>query len=286
MRVGFWPTVACILVSISLSSPLLAKDAPSSSQKPADELWSEFDDDWDQPCDQDDWGDDRVLHCEVREFSYPRSKEPIAINGGHNGGATVIAWDRDDVRILYRVRARALTKERARALAAEIQLELTKGWLRPEGPPEESRRETWSVEIKAWVPRASDLALRTHNGPLSVRGVRGTMDLNATNGPLTLVDLGGAVEARVENGPLHVSLAGSQWVGAGIDAEAVNGPVTLRLPANYSARLMTGTIHGPESIDYAIEPQRRRGWIVTTLGKGGPPVREVTTNGPFHIRQR
>jgi hypothetical protein len=101
------------------------------------------------------------------------------------------------------------------------------------------------------------------------------------------VDLGGAVEARVQNGPLHVALAGSRWDGAGLDAEAQNGPVNLALPANYSARLVTGTINGPYAFDYSFETRvPRHDWITATLGKGGPPVRVVTTNGPFHIARR
>jgi hypothetical protein len=199
---------------------------------------------------------------------------------------TVMGSDRDDVRVLYRVIARARTVERARALAANILLERTKDWLRPAGPPEAPPNEWWTVEVKAWVPRASNLALQTHNGPMEVRDVRGTMDLNSVNGPVSLVDLAGAVEARVQNGPLHVALAGSRWDGLGLDAEVQNGPLNLVLPADYSARLVTGSINGPLAFDYAIESNRRRAWITTTLGKGGPPVRVVTHNGPFRIGER
>src|SRR5574341_594192 len=292
MRTPFRLTMVAAFVFAAFSSPLLAEDDSDWSTDRLDDAWAEhvlanpeFDRGWNQSC-RDDWRNGRVAHCEVREFSYPRLRQPVAINGGHNGGMTVMGWNRDYVRILYRVITRARTEERARALAAEIQLELTKGWLRPDGPLEASRHEWWTVEVKAWVPRASDLALRTHNGPLGVRHVRGTRELNTINGPMSLVDLGGAVEARVQNGPLHVVLAGSRWDGAGLDAEAQNGPLNLALPADYSARLTTGSLNGPRAFDYAIESDRSSAWITTTLGKGGPPVRVVTNNGPFHIRER
>lgn len=229
--------------------------------------------------------DDRFAYCEVREFSYPRVKKPMAIDGGMNSGMTVMGGDRDDVRVIYRVLTRTRSEERGRALAAEIELELADGWLRPRGP-EATAKEWWAVEVKAWVPRATDLVLSTHNGPLGVRGVRGRMDLNAINGPMSLVDLAGAVQARVENGPLHVGLAGSHWDGAGLDAEAQNGPLNVELSPNYSARLTTGTLNGPRSIDYAIAGTRGRTWTTTTLGKGGRPVRVVTHNGPFRIGER
>lgn len=291
MRTHISLIVTAGFVLATLPSPALAKRHSQWSTDRVDDVWAEQalanperDQGWAQSC-HNDWTNGRVAYCEVREFSYPRSKGPVAIDGGDNSGMTVMGWDRDEVRMIYRVMTRARTEERARALAKAVQLEMAKGLLQPAGP-ETSGNEWWSIEVKAWVPRASDLALSTHNGPLGVRDVHGTMDLNSVNGPVSLVDLGGAVEARVQNGPLHVALAGSRWVGTGLDAEAQNGPLNLVLPANYSAHLVTGTINGPRSFDYAVEAHRRKAWITTTLGRGGPPVRVVTTNGPFHIAER
>lgn len=292
MRARFWIMLAATIAIAALSSPLLAGTHSGSGTTDAlDDAWAERaladpsrDEGWSQNC-RDDWREGLVGYCAVREFSYPKSELPVAIHGGQNGGMTVMGTERVAVRILYRVMARARTEARARALAEEITLEMTKGWLRPEGPVSGSQ-EWWSVEIKAWVPRATDLILRTHNGPLAVRGVEGTMALHSTNGPVSLVDVGGAVEARVTNGPLHVSLGGTRWNGKGLDAAAENGPVNLEVPSGYSARLVTGTIRGPRSIEYSVPANRAGDWISTTLGRGGPPVRVVTTNGPFHIGRR
>lgn len=287
-------TLAACLVLAAIASPLFAKGGKDESEWSTDRLdaaWAEraiahpgLDRGWCMSC--RDWSDGRVAHCEVREFSYSQGRDPIAIDGGVYGGMTVMGWDRDDVRVLYRVITRARTEEQARDLAERIQLERTQGWVRAHGP-EAAKGEWWAVEVKAWVPRTSKLALKVENGPLGVRDVRGTMDLNSINGPMSLVDLGGAIEARVENGPLHVALAGPRWDGAGLDAEAQNGPVNLVLPSDYSAKLVTGTINGPSAYDYALTTRlRSHDWITTTLGKGGPLVRVVTSNGPFHITTR
>lgn len=290
MRTHFRFVVTAGLVLAAFSSAALASQDSGSTTDGVDQAWAERalanperDQGWTQPCRNDK--DRRVAHCEVREFPYPRSKRPVVIDGGQNGGMTVMGWDRDEVRMIYRVTTRAGTEDRARALAEEVQLELAKGVVRPSGP-ETTANESWNIEVKAWVPRPSELALSTHNGPLGLRDVHGRMLLNSINGPMSLVDLGGAVEARVQNGPLHVALAGSRWIGTGLDAEAQNGPLNLVLPARYSARLVTGTINGPWSLEYALEANPRKDWIFTTLGKGGPPVRVVTTNGPFHIAER
>jgi hypothetical protein len=288
MRISSCFNLAASLVLAALSSPLFAKADSDWSTDHLDDAWAEhalahpeLDEGWCQHCHND--SDHRIGHCEVREFSYPLARKPIAIDGGQNSGMTVMGWNRDHVRILYRVTTRARTEERTRALAAEVQLALTRGWLRPDGPSVTREGESWMVEVKAWVPRSSDLALSTQNGPLGVRDVHGRVDLSSVNGPVSLVDLGGAVLARIQNGPLHVALAGSRWDGAGLDAETENGPLNLLLSADYSARFETGTINGPRGMDYPIESNHRRGWITTTLGKGGPPVRVVTHNGPFQI---
>lgn len=293
MRPSFRLLLAAGLVLAWFTSPLLADQDGDVSTDRLDDSWVEHslahpeqDRGWCQPC-RAHGNDRRVAHCEVRTFSYPHGKKmPVAIDGGRNGGMTVMGWDRDSVRIVYRVTTRARTEERARAIAADVRLELAKGWLRPRGPFEATHNEGWSVEVKTWVPRASDLALSTLNGPLGVRDVRGRMKMSSENGPMSLVDLGGSVEARAKNGPLHVALAGSRWDGTGIDAEAQNGPLNLVLPSAYSALLVTGTLHGPEAFDYAIGSHPRHDWIHTTLGKGGPLVRVVTNNGPFRIAER
>jgi len=281
------------LALAAFSSPLFAEQDSDWTTDHLDDSWVEHalanpekDRGWCQSC-RNNGREGIVSHCEVRPFTFPYAKRPIAIDGGQNSGMTVMGWDRDSVRILYRVMTRAHTEERARAIAADVQLALSKGGLLPQGPFDPSNDdEWWAVEIKAWVPRASDLVLSTQNGPLAVRDVRGRMEISSTNGPMSLTDLAGAIEARTENGPLHVALAGSRWDGKGIDAEAQNGPLDLALPTSYSAHLVTGTINGPEAFDYAIESNRERAWINTTLGKGGPLVRVVTINGPFHIGTR
>ena len=285
-------TLAAAFMLAAFASPLHAVNTSDESTDRVDDAWADRalanpmrDGGWCMTTHNQDRRDGRVAYCEVREFSYPRVKQPMAIDGGENGGMTVMGGDRDNVRVIYRVLTRARSEERARALAAKIQLELADGWLRPAGP-ETTGNEWWTIEVKAWVPRATDLALSTHNGPLGVRDVRGRLALDAINGPMSLVDLAGSVEARVENGPLHVGLAGSQWDGTGFDAEAQNGPLNLELASGYSARLTTGTINGPRSIEYAIRSTRGHAWTMTTLGKGGPPVRVVTHNGPFHIAER
>lgn len=275
-----------------LIAAMMMTALPTWHTDAVDDHWAEkvlaepdFDPGWCQSC-HDDWNDGRTAVCEVRELPYPSSGRPIAIDGGDNGGMTVMGWDRKEVRVLYRVKARGDDEAAAKALADRVSVQNVRGWLTPQGPTA-TRQEWWSVEMKVWVPRSSSVSLRTQNGPAAIRGVHGTMEVHAQNGPVSLVELSGAVYARVQNGPLHVALEGSRWSGAGLDAEAQNGPVNFVLPRDYSARLETGTTNGPSVITYPVVLQGRiRGQFVTQLGSGGPPVRVVGDNGPFRFAER
>ena len=238
------------------------------------------------PC-RNQWGDDdRARVCEVRALG-GKGLRTLRIDPGVNGGADVEAWDRDSIAIEAKVLATARTDEAARALAREVRVSYANGVLSAEGPST-GRREHWAVIFEVRVPRRLDLDIETINGPIDVAGVTGTMRLETTNGPITLEGVNGAVTARLQNGPLTVSLAGTGWEGAGLDATTVNGPLFLRVPRDYNARLETGTRNGPFHTDIPITVQGNIGRlgqsISTTLGRGGATIKATTSNGPLTIR--
>ncbi|HEX7918553.1 MAG TPA: DUF4097 family beta strand repeat-containing protein [Gemmatimonadales bacterium] len=238
------------------------------------------------PC-RDQWGDDdRARVCEVRTLG-SKGVRTLRVDPGVNGGADVEAWDRDSIGVEARVLAYARTDEDARALAAQVHVSFANGVLSAEGPST-GHREGWAVMFDVRVPRHLDLAIETTNGPIDVAGVTGTMDLETTNGPITLDGVNGAVTARLQNGPLTVTLAGTSWEGTGLDASTVNGPLTLRVPRDYNAKLETGTRNGPFHTDIPITVQGNIGRvgqsISTTLGRGGATIKATTSNGPLTIR--
>jgi hypothetical protein len=61
--------------------------------------------------------------------------------------------------------------------------------------------------------------------------------------------------------------------------------VTLSIPEDYSTKLETGTVHGPVDFDIPVTVQGRTNQIRTRLGRGGPPIRVMTTNGPVRVRR-
>src|SRR5262249_24782641 len=116
--------------------------------------------------------------------------------------------------------------------------------------------------------------------------VRGDLRFATSNGGITVDGVAGDVSGRTTNGPVEVKLTGRQWDGKALDVSTTNGPVRVEIPANYSARLETGTVHGPMHIDFppVLKDSLGRS-ISTTLGKGGALVRAETTNGPVSISE-
>jgi DUF4097 and DUF4098 domain-containing protein YvlB len=185
--------------------------------------------------------------------------------------------------------ATAYDEEEARDIGGQVRVSREGGRLRAEGPGT-GRDRWWAVSYEIRAPRRSDLVLETVNGPLTVENVSGRMQLDAVNGPLSLEAVGGDVQARTRNGPLHVRLEGTQWEGRGLDAETTNGPVVVEVPEGFNAELEAGTHNGPMDLGFPVTVQGRIGGgrmrhIRTTLGRGGPVIRAVTTNGPAVLRR-
>ena len=243
-------------------------------------------DNWLQRCRENGngrWGSRNEVHCEERETRLA-ARPRLAVDGGDNGGVTVKGWSEGGILVRARVQAHARTAADARALAQQVRVETEGGEVRATGPERREGR-SWSVSYEVFVPRRMALDLETTNGGIGVERVSGQMHLQARNGPISLRGVGGDVRARTANGPMSVVLEGDRWAGEGLDAETRNGPITLGVPSGYSAQLETGTVNGPMNFGIPVTVQGRISRrIQTQLGRGGAPIRVVTTNGPVTVR--
>jgi hypothetical protein len=236
-------------------------------------------------CEHGDFSGREAHYCEVREVRLPKGGV-VSVDGRPNGGVKVTGGDGDAVVVRAVVQARAGSDADAKALAAAVRVVTNGGAIHAEGPTTHGERQ-WSVNFVLAVPPRTDLDVETENGGISVQDVDGRMRLTAENGGIALRDLAGDVRARSENGPVRVTLAGSRWLGAGLDAETVNGPVTVAIPNGYAAHLETGTVNGGMAIDFPItvtgHVDLKR--FSTDIGGGGPLIRVVTTNGPVSVHR-
>ena len=262
------------LRTIALLGVTAAAAAPLAAQQPTTEQLLER-------CQRGQGRQSSVRHCEVAEHRLPAGSLRLEAS---NGAVTVVPWDGREVLVRSIVEGRAASAGRARELVQGVRIR-TDGTVRATGR-NAPHGENWSVSYHVLVPAHTDLDLRTSNGPMSVARVSGTHRLRTENGPLVLDRLAGDVQANAQNGPITVTLEGARWSGAGLAVETVNGPVTVRMPRDYAARVEGGTTNGPIRTDLPVTTSGR-GWgrrtIEAEIGGGGPTLRFTTVNGPLTI---
>lgn len=274
------PTVSARPLIPALLSLVAATSALAQGRRQTAEEWLER-------CRSNEWhDDDRFRHCEVRDARMGPGSGPIVVDGGMNGGISVSGWDRNEVLVRAKIQTWAETAAEAQRLATTIQIRVD-GRRIDATNAESGRRSGWSVSYDVFVPRRSDVSLRTHNGGIRVDDVHGRIDVEALNGGVHLRGVQGEVRGGTTNGGVTLALDGERWVGSGVDLETTNGGVTLIIPDGYSARLETGTVNGGLHVDFPITVQGMVGRrLTTTLGSGGQLIRVRTTNGGVTLRRQ
>jgi hypothetical protein len=231
----------------------------------------------------------RAVHCEIRDVGTVARRERIDVDGDRHTGVHVMGAQRSDVRVRLVIQAQGDDVADARGLAGEVTMDLSRAVWRANVPDlRDSRRNgrRWvAATIVVETPVESNVTARNEHAPMRIENVRGRLDIIGAHGPVHLSDVGGDVRARVQHGPLHMELSGRQWQGVGLDAEAMHGPLVLRLPRDYGAQLELGAEHGPFDIDFPITVTRfNKSRIETKLGAGGPRIRAFTAHGPLSVR--
>ena len=131
---------------------------------------------------------------------------------------------------------------------------------------------------------------RTENGPISAHRSTGEVDLEAENGPISFFGVSGRSKLRTQNGPIDVTLGGRSWEGDGLDARAVNGPVSLSIPSGYgSATVVESAGRSPVQCRGEGCGTARKTWDDDSsrrleVGEGPVLVRVATRNGPVTVR--
>ena len=133
-------------------------------------------DDW---CNDRDGDGNRARFCEVRETTL-RPSGAVSVDATPNGGIWVTGGDGGAVRLRAKVLAVADSDEAAREMASQVRIR-TSGTISAEGPDTRSR-EWWTVSYRLTVPARTDLDLRSHNGGITLTGVRGRTEFTTMNG--------------------------------------------------------------------------------------------------------
>ena len=148
------------------------------------------------------------------------------------------------------------------------------------------------------------VALHTGDGPVRAERIAGDVTANTGDGDVSLTDVQGSIEVhsgdgvievagrfdglRVDTGDGDIRLDARQ--GSVIKGEWVvttgDGPISLRLPAEFHAELDAHSGDGPVTATGIPSPPRDdndAGVLRATLGNGGPAIRLRTGDGPIAV---
>jgi DUF4097 and DUF4098 domain-containing protein YvlB len=150
------------------------------------------------------------------------------------------------------------------------------------------RDSSGSVSYVLSVPDGVDLdAIETVNGYVEIEAVSGDVKASTVNGALNVSGLAADVNLETVNGSVNARF---DRLGAGqrVSAGAVNGRITLVLPADASARIEAETVNGGiDADDFGLKAEK--GFVGRDLsgeiGAGEARISLDTVNGSIRIER-
>ncbi|MCI0485162.1 MAG: DUF4097 family beta strand repeat-containing protein [Blastocatellia bacterium] len=212
-----------------------------------------------------------------------------------NGGARVMAWDRDEVK----VEAVKWAYNQERLADAKIIVDSTGNSVRIRTEYDRSTT-SWtddierrynnspSVEYTLTVPRNVRIdAVELINGDLEIENLTGEVKASCINGRLAAKQLTGELRLSTINGLLEASLDALDE-SRPVSLSSVNGQVDLTIASDAEAEFRADTVHGSISNDIGLPVKRGKhvGEALSgLLGRGGARVKLKNVNGGIRIRR-
>jgi DUF4097 and DUF4098 domain-containing protein YvlB len=153
----------------------------------------------------------------------------------------------------------------------------------PGGSHSHVRDNDTTVRFEVRVPTGATFVGRTVNGSIDGESLGGDAEAHTVNGSVRLSTTGLAL-AHTVNGSLNVTTGRADWPN-GATFSAVNGNVTLNVPAFLSANVRASVVNGTIASDLPItatgqiSPRRLEG----TIGSGGQQLTLSTVNGNVNL---
>lgn len=248
---------------------------------------------------------EKKLSCEVSERNGERNKERkracdlreyrLAPTGRislstHNGGVDIKGWTSSEV--LVRARVEVYTPQNGLApetYLPQIQVVASGGQIRTIEPSVKPDDTWFTVSYEVFVPHQTNLDLKSHNGGVSMRDVKGEIRFETHNGGVSMARVAGNVEGTTHNGGINVDLEGTRWDGQQLALETHNGGVNLRMPEAYSARVEMSSHNGGMKTDFPVTmtgDRKQNKDVSFSVGSGGSLIRLKTHNGGVSLRKK
>jgi len=246
---------------------------------------------------------DAVVRSEERTVTKSEAAV-LQIHPHSNGGVQVVGWDKGTYSVTA-CKAAAGSGDAAEKVLSQITMSIEHGKISTKGPGDEG---DWTVYLLVRTPKSASIDLETtngpislydvdgkltaraHNGPISLKNFSGDAEITAVNGPISLDGSSGSVRIHTENGPISVALGGKAWSGAGLSADAQNGPLTVMVPSGYqSSFVVESRNHSPVSCEASICDNARKTWDDEhrriEYGSAPAMIRLSTVNGPVSVQE-
>jgi hypothetical protein len=205
-----------------------------------------------------------------------------------NGRITAEATEGTAVEVVADRTAKGTTDEAAKDLLGRIEMREEVGADRvrvevraPRTSGPSGHEFTWTVK----VPRGVSVDLRTVNGGIRVANLDGDVRARSTNGAIKgTALLASSVDAAVTNGGVEIEMAKPVTSGT-FELEAVNGGVSINLPADSRADIAGRCVNGGITTDLQLETvgEQNRRRLDAKLNGGGARVSLETVNGGVRI---
>jgi hypothetical protein len=208
-----------------------------------------------------------------------------------NGDVDLRAWDKNEISI--EAEKSAKTEEELQQIDLKIDLSESKAVIKVKLPKRSggimgggSIRA--AVRFKIMVPATVAIEkLSVVNASIKLDGVRGAVHVDTVNGRVNAINLGGSAEIETVNGPIDASFSA---VGAqqALSFDTVNGPITVRLPADAGVQLDAGVVNGRIRCDFPRELGSKKGWrsLKGKIGDGRAELDVDTVNGSIRIEKQ
>ncbi len=154
------------------------------------------------------------------------------------------------------------------------------------------------VQFTLMVPEDTHVALSQTRGPVTIKGLDGSITVSLQEGPITISDSTKTVTAKTGSGAITIEQKKFDEPSS-IFLETLSGNIYLTIPRNIKANLKAKTASGTITSDHEITlaPQtiklNKASWermkkdIEGNLGgsKGGAPVTLEAHKGSIHIKE-
>lgn len=203
-----------------------------------------------------------------------------------NGDVVIEGWDQSKVQVSYVKKASSqegLDRVEVMIDSSSTGIEISTEYKKGDG----GWNSNGSVDFILRVPHGARIdAVELVNGDLVLGQLSGEVTVEVVNGDVEASGMSGRVEIDSVNGSTDVVF---DRLGADqrIELSAVNGPVSVTLPADVDADLSAETVHGGIENDFGLTVDKGRyvgSSLRGTLGSGGARIELENVNGSIAVR--